>query len=193
MTDDQGTTESEENRVVSHSPLLWSGPTCASERISTWTFVPSPVQQTKTQSTVFLLGLLIQPSTYIHTNGRFKYSIQIEPQKLFGLIRVKNVAFEKAVIVRCSSDKWSTFVDYPAHYLPPVEETNELRDYETFAFQISLPDKGSRFEFAIQYIWTAENNQTDSAWDNNNGRNYVLHNEQTETSVNQKLLGKFKF
>ncbi|THD27225.1 GINS complex subunit 4 [Fasciola hepatica] len=182
--------ESTETSRISTSPLLWSGPTCGSERVSTWTFAPNSNAKLNSSEPVFLLGLLIQPAIYIHTSGRVKYSIQIESQKLFGLIRVKNLAYEKTVTVRCSIDKWATFVDHSASYLSPLDDIAGEREYETFAFQIPMPESASQLEFAIHYEWKLTGGRSESAWDNNGDNNYVLHNRHNCGKKRMKLIQK---
>ncbi|XP_067408531.1 protein phosphatase 1 regulatory subunit 3F [Emydura macquarii macquarii] len=105
------------------------------------------------------------------------------PWLLRGVVRVLNVAYRKAVHVRASRDRWRTYRDHPARYVPGGSPDGGLSD--RFAF--SLPfgpteeeegeeeeeeeeeEEGdeARLDFVIRY-------QTDEGvyWANNQGKNY---------------------
>ncbi|KAL7070355.1 hypothetical protein ACQ4LE_010252 [Meloidogyne hapla] len=87
--------------------------------------------------------------------------------RMNGTIKVANIAFEKNVFVRISSDRWSTFRDRPAKY-----QCSPSKAFDTFRFDFDIPrdDKpDSRIEFCICYI--ANNTEY---WDSNDGKNFVL-------------------
>lgn len=83
-----------------------------------------------------------------------------------GTIKVKNIKFEKEIFVRCSFDKWQSFEDFPAIYVPSdyYASSNSLsgspssssvsaafygvsnghyeprhKEYDTFRFEFKLP------------------------------------------------------
>uniref|UniRef100_A0A8C3SKJ7 CBM21 domain-containing protein n=1 Tax=Chelydra serpentina TaxID=8475 RepID=A0A8C3SKJ7_CHESE len=100
-----------------------------------------------------------------------------EPWLLRGTVRVLNVAYRKAVHVRASRDRWRSYRDHPARYVPGGSPDGGLSD--RFAF--SLPfgpgqqqeeeEEGAeaRLDFVIRY-------QTDAGvyWANNQGKNYSV-------------------
>ncbi|CDW56956.1 Protein phosphatase 1 regulatory subunit 3, partial [Trichuris trichiura] len=98
--------------------------------------------------------------------------IDNERGRVSGIIKVKNVAFEKEVFVRFSLDDWLTFYDRPAHYLRSAGG-----DFDTFQFDIDLSstddEKCSKIEFCICYRTNGV-----EYWDNNDGKNFELSSEK---------------
>lgn len=137
-------------------------------------FLASEVNHCKsTSEDVILSDLFIRPATYFRHNSTGKL-ILVDQEKLFGVVQVRNHAYEKLVTVRASGDKWLSYIDQPAYYIT----SNALPDTsvdtsDIFVFQFSLPDNAEAFEFAIHYRWGPDEN-CDSAWDNNAGQNYLL-------------------
>ncbi|KAF7627311.1 CBM21 domain-containing protein [Meloidogyne graminicola] len=87
--------------------------------------------------------------------------------RMNGTIKVANIAYEKKVFVRISTDRWNTFRDRPAKY-----QCSPSKAFDTFRFDLDIPrnDKpDSRIEFCVCYI--ANNTEY---WDSNDGRNFVL-------------------
>ena len=83
--------------------------------------------------------------------------------------RVKNIAFEKKVTVRYTTDNWATYNDIDLSYSTnqPYDDGTELWNTE-----LSISDNSySKLIYAIKY---EVNGQT--YWDNNFGRNYTATN-----------------
>ncbi|XP_053870906.1 protein phosphatase 1 regulatory subunit 3F isoform X2 [Malaclemys terrapin pileata] len=103
-----------------------------------------------------------------------------EPWLLRGTVRVLNVAYRKAVHVRASRDRWRTYRDHPARYVPGGSPDGGLSDRFTFSLPFG-PDQQeeqgeeeeegdeARLDFVIRY-------QTDEGvyWANNQGKNYSV-------------------
>ncbi|XP_029463391.1 protein phosphatase 1 regulatory subunit 3F [Rhinatrema bivittatum] len=85
----------------------------------------------------------------------------VEPPALRGLVRVRNLSYSKAVVVRASWDGWSSFRDHPARYVPGSS------DGVTDRFAFCLPCAGRRLEFVLRYQTPSE-----VFWANNQGHNY---------------------
>ncbi|KRZ54676.1 Protein phosphatase 1 regulatory subunit 3B, partial [Trichinella nativa] len=88
-------------------------------------------------------------------------------QSLHGTVKVKNLAFEKEVYVRCTTDEWATFQDHPATFL-----CNTSGIFDTFLFDFEIPlddDTRQRIEFCISYRVAGQ-----QFWDNNDNANYEL-------------------
>ncbi|EDV22871.1 uncharacterized protein TRIADDRAFT_28341 [Trichoplax adhaerens] len=83
-----------------------------------------------------------------------------------GTIKVRNIAFEKAVFVRYTFNSWKTWKDLKAQYYP-----NSCTGYsDTFIFRIIVPVEGVEMvEFAICFQC-----QGIQHWDNNLGKNYCI-------------------
>lgn len=93
-------------------------------------------------------------------------------QCLVGTVKVRNLAYDKEVVVRVSSDCWSTHEDVHCTY---VEQPGApaLVLYDTFRFRLTLPVASNIVEFCVRY-------RTDSreSWDNNEGKNYLVRKKQ---------------
>ncbi|XP_066582300.1 protein phosphatase 1 regulatory subunit 3C-like isoform X2 [Prorops nasuta] len=89
-------------------------------------------------------------------------------QSLVGTIKVRNLAYNKEVAVRTSSDSWQTHEDVTCSY---VEQPGSpvLILYDTFRFRLNLPVNSNKIEFCVRF-------KTDGQefWDNNDGNNYVV-------------------
>ncbi|KAH1187955.1 hypothetical protein KIL84_009477 [Mauremys mutica] len=102
-----------------------------------------------------------------------------EPWLLRGTLRVLNVAYRKAVHVRASRDRWRSFRDHPARYVPGGSPDGGLSDRFAFSLPFGPGQRGrqaeeeggadARLDFVIRY-------QTDEGvyWANNQGRNYSV-------------------
>lgn len=84
---------------------------------------------------------------------------------LFGTVKVRNLAYEKRITVRYTTDGWSTYRDVVCQYVG-----SHTRFTDTFSFEIALPTtliKDCKLEFAVCYkVHGIE------FWDNNSGDNY---------------------
>ncbi|CAM5174390.1 unnamed protein product [Eretmochelys imbricata] len=98
-----------------------------------------------------------------------------EPWLLRGTVRVLNVAYRKAVHVRASRDRWCTYRDHPACYVPGGSPDGGLSDRFAFSLPFGPGQEGeeegdeARLDFVIRY-------QTDEGvyWANNQGKNYSV-------------------
>jgi protein phosphatase 1 regulatory subunit 3A/B/C/D/E len=88
--------------------------------------------------------------------------------RMVGTIKVANIAFEKRVFIRFTSDNWKSYLDRPAVY-----QSSASKAYDTFRFDIELPrntSKDSRISFCVCFVA----NGTDEHWDANQGKNFHL-------------------
>ena len=84
---------------------------------------------------------------------------------IWGRIQVNNVAYEKQILVRWSSDAWKSFSEQSASF--EQSETNLKRD--AFTFEIERPQHGEIVELAVRYCVCNQ-----EYWDNNDGTNYQV-------------------
>ncbi|XP_072026134.1 protein phosphatase 1 regulatory subunit 3B-A-like [Amphiura filiformis] len=103
--------------------------------------------------------------------------------KVIGTVKVKNVAFEKMVMVRVTFDEWETCEDVLATFV--AQSNVSASRYDTFSFEFEIPPNqgGKQFEFCINYV--AANGDF---WDNNDGNNYrIVSKESRRMSQQQKM------
>lgn len=115
--------------------------------------------------------------------------VKPDPLKIVGTIKVANIAFEKKVFVRYTTNNWQSYMDRQATYQP-----SSSRMYDTFTFEVELPkptDKAKRLEFCICYIANGSEH-----WDSNGGQNYKMErvdvNEPPKRTV-PSLFGSMKY
>ena len=86
-----------------------------------------------------------------------------------GNIKVKNLAFAKEVTVRYTTDKWQTFQEVWADYIPGSSDG----ETDKFQFRVTVPSDfkvaGIHIEFAIRYRVAGM-----EFWDNNLEENYRI-------------------
>ncbi|XP_030571701.1 protein phosphatase 1 regulatory subunit 3B [Drosophila novamexicana] len=96
--------------------------------------------------------------------------VKDEESIVVGTIKVRNIDFQKEVIVRVTWDDWKSqqdiFCTFARAYGPA---TCAHVVFDTFSFKITLPPSSKRLEFCICYR-TNEN----EFWDNNDGKNYTI-------------------
>lgn len=85
-----------------------------------------------------------------------------------GRIHVANVAYEKRVTVRYTTNAWLTFTDLEANYVSGSSDRST--DYFQFAIALgSYFSVGSRLEFSLRLVCDGQ-----TFWDSNNGDNYRI-------------------
>lgn len=115
--------------------------------------------------------------------------VKPDSSKIVGTIKVGNIAFEKKVFVRYTTNNWQSYMDRQATFQPSTSKV-----YDTFTFEVELPkptDKAKRLEFCICYIANGC-----EYWDSNGGENYKL--EHVDMSAPPKrsvppLFGTLKY
>lgn len=91
---------------------------------------------------------------------------------IVGTVKVKNVSYNKEVIVRSTCDGWKTHEDtYCTYTVVGSGLASAYTLHDTFSFKLTLPPKSRRIEFCVCYKCEAG-----EFWDNNDGRNYSLTN-----------------
>lgn len=88
------------------------------------------------------------------------------PRVVFGVVRVVNLSFHKAVTVRWTVDGWASVSETECDYVVG----SNCGDTDKFSFKLVTPDLsvGGRLQFCLKYECGAE------FWDNNSGANYVF-------------------
>ena len=111
--------------------------------------VPSP--HTPPESNIHLESIALLP---------------VRPTLLRGIVRVRNVAFEKTVVARFTTDGWTTVSETEARYVSPVPGA-DAGAWDMFAFTIPL-EAPHTLLLAVRY--TVPN--AGEWWDNNGGADF---------------------
>ncbi|VDL62973.1 unnamed protein product, partial [Nippostrongylus brasiliensis] len=115
--------------------------------------------------------------------------VKPDSSKIVGTIKVSNIAFEKKVFIRYTTNNWQSYMDRQATYQPSTSKV-----YDTFTFEVELPkatDKTKRLEFCICYIANGCEH-----WDSNGGENYKLEHVDVNTPTKKSvppLFGSMKY
>ncbi|NXX50146.1 PPR3C phosphatase, partial [Tricholaema leucomelas] len=105
----------------------------------------------------------------LHSNLVCLESCLIQDRVLSGTVKVRNIEYEKQVLVRITSDGWKSFRDVSCQYM---HSTYGSADTDIFSFELVLPKPSfSRraTEFCISFHCGKKIH-----WDNNQGRNYRI-------------------
>lgn len=89
---------------------------------------------------------------------------------LRGTIHVRNLAFNKRVCVRFTSDCWSTTSEVAATYQDSIKSNS----FDRFQFQIKLQDLMARIEEKTLFLAIRYNVDNREIWDSNDGQNYKV-------------------
>ena len=96
-------------------------------------------------------------------------TVRDEDNVVIGHVRVKNLAYEKRVVIRFSLNNWVTYSDLAANWEESIGGTIAHPESDKFCFVIPLPSRNwsGTVVFAVRYDvagWTF--------WDNNRERNH---------------------
>ncbi|KAH9961113.1 putative phosphatase regulatory subunit-domain-containing protein [Russula dissimulans] len=97
-------------------------------------------------------------------------SVDLVGTTIEGLVRVRNIAFEKWIAVRFTLDRWQTTSEVTARY----KESLPNGTIDRFTFSIKLADVLSRAEEKTLYLAVRYTVAGREIWDNNSGRNYQV-------------------
>ncbi len=97
-------------------------------------------------------------------------SVDLVGTTIEGVVRVRNLAFEKWVAVRFTLDKWQTTSEVTARYKESLNDGMVDR----FMFSIKLADVLSRAEEKTLFLAVRYSVAGREIWDNNNDRNYQV-------------------
>ncbi|CAF4939586.1 unnamed protein product [Pieris macdunnoughi] len=87
-----------------------------------------------------------------------------------GTVKVKNLDFAKEVLIRASSDGWSTHEDtYCAFVESGPLNTSGVSTYDTFGFRLQLPIHSRKLDFCVCFRCKDK-----EYWDNRNGENFTI-------------------
>ncbi|VDN57500.1 unnamed protein product [Dracunculus medinensis] len=91
-----------------------------------------------------------------------------EEHRLAGTIKVKNIAFEKRVFIRVTTNEWQSYTDHEAKYM-----SSSSRLIDTFGFEFEIPSDQEMDNAHIEFCVCFE-----QYWDSNGRKNYSLKSEE---------------
>ncbi|EFO90194.1 hypothetical protein CRE_18348 [Caenorhabditis remanei] len=96
-------------------------------------------------------------------------ALRASGSSIVGQVNLLNVAFDKVVVVRYTTNGWETQDQIVANYSHRLFATEDI---DAFNFTIAIPVKltEGKCEFCVQYQVAGE-----EFWDNNEGQNYVVN------------------
>uniref|UniRef100_A0A1I7UF96 Protein phosphatase 1 regulatory subunit n=1 Tax=Caenorhabditis tropicalis TaxID=1561998 RepID=A0A1I7UF96_9PELO len=96
-------------------------------------------------------------------------ALRASGSSIVGQVNLLNVAFDKVVVVRYTTNGWKTQDEIVASYSHRLFATEDI---DAFNFTIAIPVKltEGKCEFCVQYQVAGE-----EFWDNNDGQNYVVN------------------
>lgn len=97
-------------------------------------------------------------------------SVDLVGTTIEGVVRVRNIAFEKWVAVRFTLDKWQTTSEVTARYKESLYDGT----IDRFTFSVKLADVLSRAEEKTLFLAVRYSVAGREIWDNNGGRNYQV-------------------
>jgi protein phosphatase 1 regulatory subunit 3A/B/C/D/E len=103
-------------------------------------------------------------------------------RSILGTIKVRNISFEKEVLVRITYDSWRTFTDIQTKHIKNAYEGN-LQD--TFKFTTNVP-KTYNPQYNIEFCICFKSGE-EEYWDNNSDKNYKM------ICINPNLLSPEEF
>ena len=157
---------------VSLSDLEVGSPTVSRPMFSPT--IHSNTNNTSSTPTKSLVPMFNQPggsTTFLETVSKQKICLENAfmegPSTVFGIVRVLNISFHKAVTVRWTMDNWRTIMETDGEYILGSSQGNT----DKFSFKLSTLshlEVGDKLQFCLRYECNGE------FWDSNGGTNYIF-------------------
>lgn len=106
-------------------------------------------------------------------------------KNLRGTIRVKNLSFEKRVVVRYTHDWWQTTNEVTATFKEPLHN-----NFDRFQFTVKLADMMSKIEDKTLFLALRYSVNGTEYWDNNQGSNYQVSFAKQRITSSSTLVAK---
>lgn len=101
--------------------------------------------------------------------------VEVKNYVITGLVKVRNLAYHKTVLIHYTADGWRSKQCVPCYYVNPASNSKAHNTHDTFSFQVELDSAVPRVEFCVSYDC-----QGQMYWDNNDGANYLLVREKVK-------------
>lgn len=139
--------------------------------------LPPEREETPSSEDFYMSCLFTVPSSPEELDQRLQAQmVELESIELLpgsttirGIIRVVNLCYSKSVYVRMSLDRWTSYFDLSAEYVPG--SSDRKTDRFTFQYNLAPPfqKEGTRVELCLRY-----DTPLGTFWANNQEMNYVL-------------------
>lgn len=96
-----------------------------------------------------------------------------------GTVKVKNICFEKSVVIRSTTNNWIDHEDTNCSFVDNNTSPAVTIIYDTFSFKISLPNDKDTLQFCVCF-----KSPQGEFWDNNEGKNYTISKSNEQNSQN---------
>ena len=100
-------------------------------------------------------------------------NIDIKNDVITGVVKVKNIAYHKTVVIHYTLDSWKSQNTVQCYYVNPLSGAKAHSAHDAFSFQLEAKSSWNCVEFCVSYEC-----QGQTYWDNNSGANYLLVREK---------------
>lgn len=113
----------------------------------------------------------------LHSNCVALESVAVVNNVINGIIKVRNIAYEKYVKILYTTDGWKTKATLPCYYVNSLNSMTVSNHFDAFSFQLETKPDCDRLDFCIEYSCAGQ-----TYWDSNSSKNYTLvRNKQTDS------------
>lgn len=102
-------------------------------------------------------------------------NVFLQKWTLCGTVKVKNISYEKDIIVRMTCNNWKTHRDLLAEFVPNGYSAGN--EFDTFMFKLNITDELVHCTVQLSVCFRVNSEQF---WDNNGGLNYQVKFKQRE-------------
>ena len=123
----------------------------------------------------------------VEKNGVSLENVILKDYEVKGTVKVKNLTFEKRVVIRYTFDSWETSSEIEATY---SHSHNRCSNYDTFMFVMDVPtdfNTKKQIQFAVCY----RPKGMPEYWDNNNDKNYTIVSSKQNEKEMSTLIDNF--
>jgi len=103
----------------------------------------------------------------LRANNVILESASVARNRITGMVKVRNIAYEKNVFVRYSVNKWTSSHDVACYYINPMVQGASNAVYDTFSFELDTRPSWKELSLCVAFEC-----QGQRYWDNNRGQNY---------------------
>lgn len=131
---------------------------------------PATDEESELRKTVLEIRLPNFPTSHSHDADLYLESIFLDDDRktLRGIVKVRNMSFQKWLAVRFTYDWWQTTSEVTATH----KESVDGGSFDRFQFSLKLSDMLAKIEEKTLFIALRYNTEGREVWDNNGGSNY---------------------